>query len=123
MAALLDGMGLKNGHNTVISEEQMRTTGRMLSLFSQGTVALLSSRSILKRGVKAEMTMILNEANNPFKILPSGKTVLMQMYQSQMPGFMQPEPGRARCVGRSAGASVGHDCRNPRDYRRDAAVV
>lgn len=35
--------------------------------------------------------MILNEANNPFKILPSGKTVLMQMYQSQMPGFMQPE--------------------------------
>ncbi len=84
-------MGLSNGHNTVINEEQMRTTGRMLSLFSQGTVALLSSRSILKRGVKAEMTMILNEANNPFKILPSGKTVLMQMYQSQMPGFMQPE--------------------------------
>ncbi|WP_054633924.1 type VI secretion system-associated FHA domain protein TagH [Pantoea stewartii] len=91
VAALLDGMGLSNGHNTVINEEQMRTTGRMLSLFSQGTVALLSSRSILKRGVKAEMTMILNEANNPFKILPSGKTVLMQMYQSQMPGFMQPE--------------------------------
>jgi FHA domain-containing protein len=69
----------------------MRITGRMLSLFSQGTVALLSSRSILKRGVKADMTMILNEANNPFKILPSGKTVLMQMYQSQMPGFMPPE--------------------------------
>ncbi|QKJ86968.1 type VI secretion system-associated FHA domain protein TagH [Paramixta manurensis] len=90
--ALLDGMGLDSGQNPIpLSEEQMRMTGRMLSLFSQGTVALLSSRSILKRGVKAEMTMILNEANNPFKILPSGKTVLMQMYQSQMPGFMQPE--------------------------------
>lgn len=91
IAALLDGMGLSNGHATPIDEEQMRITGRMLSLFSQGTVALLSSRSILKRGVKADMTMILNEANNPFKILPSGKTVLMQMYQSQMPGFMPPE--------------------------------
>lgn len=91
IAALLDGMGLSNGHATPINEEQMRITGRMLSLFSQGTVALLSSRSILKRGVKADMTMILNEANNPFKILPSGKTVLMQMYQSQMPGFMPPE--------------------------------
>lgn len=91
IAALLEGMGLNNGHATPISEEQMRITGRMLSLFSQGTVALLSSRSILKRGVKAEMTMILNEANNPFKILPSGKTVLMQIYQSQMPGFMPPE--------------------------------
>ncbi len=91
IAALLEGMGLNNGHQTPFTEEQMRVTGRMLSLFSQGTVALLSSRSILKRGVKADMTMILNEANNPFKILPSGKTVLMQIYQSQMPGFMPPE--------------------------------
>nr|WP_154324969.1 type VI secretion system-associated FHA domain protein TagH [Pantoea sp. 201603H] len=90
--ALLEGMGLDRNQSAMqLTEEQMRMTGRMLSLFSQGTVALLSSRSILKRGVKAEMTMILNEANNPFKILPSGKTVLMQMYQSQMPGFMQPE--------------------------------
>ncbi|MEI2264828.1 type VI secretion system-associated FHA domain protein TagH [Erwinia sp. CGal63] len=92
LAALMEGMGLENGPGKpLFTEEQMRTTGRMLSLFSQGTVALLSSRSILKRGVKAEMTMILNEANNPFKILPSGKTVLMQIYQSQMPGFMPPE--------------------------------
>jgi len=90
--ALLEGMGLDSRQSELpLTEEDMRMTGRMLSLFSQGTVALLSSRSILKRGVKAEMTMILNEANNPFKILPSGKTVLMQMYQSQMPGFMQPE--------------------------------
>lgn len=92
IAALMEGMGLDNhARETKLTEEQMRVTGRMLSLFSQGTVALLSSRSILKRGVKAEMTMILNEANNPFKILPSGKTVLMQIYQSQMPGFMPPE--------------------------------
>ncbi|WP_437614276.1 type VI secretion system-associated FHA domain protein TagH [Erwinia sp. V71] len=91
LRALLEGMGLDASQGEALTEDDMRMTGRMLSLFSQGTVALLSSRSILKRGVKAEMTMILNEANNPFKILPSGKTVLMQMYQSQMPGFMQPE--------------------------------
>lgn len=92
LAALMDGMGLDSDPTkTPLTEEQMRVTGRMLSLFSQGTVALLSSRSILKRGVKAEMTMILNEANNPFKILPSGKTALMQIYQSHMPGFMPPE--------------------------------
>ena len=60
IAALLEGMGLNNGHQTPITEEQMRVTGRMLSLFSQGTVALLSSRSILKRGV-ADMTMILTK--------------------------------------------------------------
>lgn len=91
IAALIAGMGLNNGQTTPLDEEQMYTTGRMLSLFSQGTVALLSSRTILKRGVKADLTMILNEANNPFKILPSGKAALMQIYQGQFPGFMPPE--------------------------------
>ncbi|MCS3408124.1 type VI secretion system-associated FHA domain protein TagH [Serratia sp. AKBS12] len=90
--ALLQGIGLDDLQpQPHFDEQQVRQVGRLLSLFSQGTVALLSSRSILKRGVKAEMTMILDEANNPFKLLPSGKTVLMQMFGSQMPGFMPPE--------------------------------
>ncbi|CAI0747354.1 Uncharacterized conserved protein, contains FHA domain [Serratia entomophila] len=92
LAALLQGIGLDDLQpQPHFDEQQIRQAGRLLSLFSQGTVALLSSRSILKRGVKAEMTMILDEANNPFKLLPSGKTVLMQMFGSQMPGFMPPE--------------------------------
>ncbi|QCR35870.1 type VI secretion system-associated FHA domain protein TagH [Nissabacter sp. SGAir0207] len=90
--ALLEGMGLNDLQPPPrFDEHQLNEVGRLLSLFSQGTVALLSSRSILKRGVKAEMTMILDEANNPFKLLPSGKTVLMQMFGSKMPGFMPPE--------------------------------
>ncbi len=91
LQALIDGMGL-NDLQPVPSfdKDQMYQLGQMLSMFSQGTVALLSSRSILKRGVKAEMTVILDEANNPFKLLPSGKSVLMQMYGSRMPGFMAP---------------------------------
>ncbi|GAA3894291.1 type VI secretion system-associated FHA domain protein TagH [Gibbsiella dentisursi] len=92
LEALLQGIGLNDLQpQPQIDEQQMQLVGRLLSLFSQGTVALLSSRSILKRGVKAEMTMILDEANNPFKLLPSGKTVLMQMFGSRMPGFMPPE--------------------------------
>ncbi|HHQ4307393.1 TPA: type VI secretion system-associated FHA domain protein TagH [Serratia fonticola] len=90
--ALLQGLGLDDLQTQPqFDEQQLHQVGRLLSLFSQGTVALLSSRSILKRGVKAEMTMILDEANNPFKLLPSGKTVLMQMFGSKMPGFMPPE--------------------------------
>nr|WP_310617402.1 type VI secretion system-associated FHA domain protein TagH [Pantoea cypripedii] len=89
--ALLEGMGLQDLQPTPqFDREQMRQFGQMLSMFSQGTVALLSSRSILKRGVKADMTVILDDANNPFKLLPSGKTVLMQMFGSRMPGFMPP---------------------------------
>lgn len=90
--ALLEGMGLSDMQPTPqFDRENMRQLGQMVSMFSQGTVALLSSRSILKRGVKADMTMVLDDANNPFKLLPSGKTVLMQMYGNRMPGFMTPK--------------------------------
>lgn len=90
--ALLEGMGLGDMQPTPqFDRENMRQLGQMLSMFSQGTVALLSSRSILKRGVKADMTMVLDDANNPFKLLPSGKTVLMQMFGTRMPGFMPPK--------------------------------
>ncbi|WP_058912962.1 type VI secretion system-associated FHA domain protein TagH [Entomohabitans teleogrylli] len=92
LEALLQGLGLHDIQpQPQFDTRRLHQAGRLLSLFSQGTVALLSSRSILKRGVKAEMTMILDEANNPFKLLPSGKTVLMQMFGSAMPGFMPPE--------------------------------
>ncbi|WP_039056552.1 type VI secretion system-associated FHA domain protein TagH [Enterobacter sp. Bisph1] len=90
--ALLEGMGLSDMQPVPqFDKENMRQFGQMLSMFSQGTVALLSSRSILKRGVKADMTMVLDDANNPFKLLPSGKTVLMQMFGTRMPGFMPPK--------------------------------
>lgn len=92
LEALLEGMGLGDMQPVPqFDKENMRQVGQMLSMFSQGTVALLSSRSILKRGVKADMTMVLDDANNPFKLLPSGKTVLMQMFGARMPGFMPPK--------------------------------
>ncbi|MEI2266106.1 type VI secretion system-associated FHA domain protein TagH [Erwinia sp. CGal63] len=92
LEALIGGMGLKDLQPTPrFDRDSMQELGQMLSMFSQGTVALLSSRSILKRGVKAEMTVILDEANNPFKLLPSGQSVLMQMFGSRMPGFMPPK--------------------------------
>lgn len=95
LEALLEGMGLGDMQPVPqFDKENMRQFGQMLSMFSQGTVALLSSRSILKRGVKADMTMVLDDANNPFKLLPSGKTVLMQMFGNRMPGFMPPKKNR-----------------------------
>lgn len=91
LEALLEGMGLSEMQPVPqFDRENMRQLGQILGMFSQGTVALLSSRSILKRGVKADMTMVLDDANNPFKLLPSGKTVLIQMFGTPMPGFMPP---------------------------------
>ncbi|EBR8158180.1 type VI secretion system-associated FHA domain protein TagH [Salmonella enterica subsp. enterica serovar Newport] len=91
LEALLEGMGLSEMQPVPqFDRENMRQLGQIIGMFSQGTVALLSSRSILKRGVKADMTMVLDDANNPFKLLPTGKTVLIQMFGTPMPGFMPP---------------------------------
>lgn len=91
-SAFVAGLGLDDALlQPDFSPEQLYLAGKLLSLFSQGTVALLSSRNILKRGLKAEMTMILEEENNPFKMLPSGKTVLLQIFSTPMPGFIAPE--------------------------------
>lgn len=91
LTALLEGMGLNDIHPAPrFDQEKMRQLGQMLAMFSQGTVALLASRSMLKRDVKADLTMVLDDANNPFKLLPSGKSVLMQAFATAMPGFMTP---------------------------------
>ncbi|MCK8417816.1 type VI secretion system-associated FHA domain protein TagH, partial [Erwinia amylovora] len=52
MAALIGGMGLQDLQPPPrFDHHAMQELGQMLSMFSQGTVSLLSSRSILKRGV------------------------------------------------------------------------
>ncbi|TCW75931.1 type VI secretion system-associated FHA domain protein TagH [Burkholderia sp. SRS-46] len=73
------------------SAEQLYIAGQLLALFANGTVELLSSRSILKREVKAHMTMLLDRENNPLKLLPDGDAVLRQMFGLPLPGFMSPQ--------------------------------
>lgn len=73
------------------SAEQLFVAGQLLALFANGTVELLSSRSILKREVKADMTMLLDRENNPLKLLPDGSAVLRQMFGLPLPGFMTPQ--------------------------------
>lgn len=73
------------------SAEQLYVAGQLLALFANGTVELLSSRSILKREVRADMTMLLDRENNPLKLLPDGGAALRQMFGLPFPGFMSPQ--------------------------------
>ncbi|SAL02841.1 FHA domain-containing protein [Caballeronia ptereochthonis] len=73
------------------SAEQLYVAGQLLALFANGTIELLSSRSILKREVKAHMTMLLDRENNPLKLLSDGSSVLRQMFGLPLPGFMSPQ--------------------------------
>ncbi|MCP3720277.1 type VI secretion system-associated FHA domain protein TagH [Paraburkholderia sp. CNPSo 3281] len=91
LSAFLRGAGLEKA-TCDWSTEQLHTAGQLLALFTNGTVELLSSRSILKREVKADMTVLLDRENNPLKLLPDGSAALRQMFGLPFPGFMTP-PG------------------------------
>ncbi|MFD1561014.1 type VI secretion system-associated FHA domain protein TagH [Paraburkholderia silviterrae] len=89
LSAFLRGAGLDKA-TCDWSTEQLHTAGQLLALFANGTVGLLSSRSILKREVKADMTVLLDRENNPLKLLPDGSAALRQMFGLPFPGFMTP---------------------------------
>jgi FHA domain-containing protein len=90
--AFLEGAGVPDvAGQQPFDAEAMRRLGRLMRAFTDGTIELLSSRAMLKREVRAEITMIVDEENNPFKILPNGRAVLMQMFGARMPGFLPPE--------------------------------
>ncbi|MET3495447.1 type VI secretion system-associated FHA domain protein TagH [Variovorax boronicumulans] len=90
--AFLEGAGVPDvAGQQPLDVEAMRRLGRLMRAFTDGTIELLSSRAMLKREVRAEITMIVDEENNPFKILPNGRAVLMQMFGARMPGFLTPE--------------------------------
>ncbi|WP_148715788.1 type VI secretion system-associated FHA domain protein TagH [Chitinolyticbacter meiyuanensis] len=71
--------------------EQLQRVQALLDRTLGGTMNLLSSRTIIKREVKADLTMILDKENNPLKLLPDSATVLKQMFGPPFPGFMSPE--------------------------------
>ncbi|KVN29487.1 hypothetical protein WJ63_09155 [Burkholderia pyrrocinia] len=91
LRAFFEGAGIDAAEPHEWSAEQLFIAGQLLALFANGTVELLSSRSILKREVKAHMTMLLDRENNPLKLLPDGGAVLRQMFGLPLPGFMSPQ--------------------------------
>lgn len=92
LRAFFEGAGLDaTAPENRWSAEQLFVAGQLLSLFANGTVELLSARSILKREVRADMTMLLDRENNPLKLLPDGGAALRQMFGLPFPGFMSPQ--------------------------------
>lgn len=87
--AFREGAGLEASY--ALGDEQLLCAGRLLACLLGGTMALLSSRTIIKREVKADLTLILERENNPLKLLPDANTVLKQMFGPPFPGFMAPE--------------------------------
>jgi len=91
MQAFLQGAGLQQLNLTSgLTVELMETLGKFMAASVQGAMEELSQRALLKREVKAEVTMVVLRENNPLKFFPDSKTVLTQMLRKKMPGFMAP---------------------------------
>ena len=73
-----------------VTLEWMEMIGRFAATATDGAVELIASRALVKREVKADLTMIVVRNNNPLKFLPDGHSALIQMLGKKIPGFMNP---------------------------------
>jgi FHA domain-containing protein len=89
--AFLRGAGL--GSEAISGEltpEMMEKIGKLMATSLQGTIDLLALRSLVRKEVKAEVTMVVVRNNNPLKFFTDSQTVLTQMLRKKMPGFLEP---------------------------------
>jgi FHA domain-containing protein len=87
----LAGAGIPNASfKEGLTPEMMRKIGTMLAAAVQGTIELIATRALLKREVKAEVTIIAPTRNNPLKFMPDAESALLQMFGNRIPGFMSP---------------------------------
>jgi len=88
-AALLDGLKLDDlpAHPT-LDADFMRTLGALLRTSIDGTLKLMAARATVKREVRANVTVISPERNNPLKFSPDADVALLYLLGRDYPGFM-----------------------------------
>jgi len=89
--AFLQGAGI-HGASSVkhLSPELMEVIGKLLREAVQGTLELLRARGVVKSEMRADVTMIMAQDNNPLKFSPSPEAALGHLLSSQVHGFMPP---------------------------------
>ncbi|WP_321801388.1 type VI secretion system-associated FHA domain protein TagH [Caballeronia sp. J97] len=91
-AALLDGLGVDDGAlGTRDAAELARLAGAMLRTAVRGVVDVLLSRSVLKREISLDTTMLVQRDNNPLKFFPDGDGALAQMLRGASAGYLPPQ--------------------------------
>ncbi|HKX44211.1 MAG TPA: type VI secretion system-associated FHA domain protein TagH [Burkholderiaceae bacterium] len=74
-----------------INAEWMAHLGALLRAAAEGTLALLNSRAVAKRSIRAEGTRITAQENNPLKFAPDGAealALLLRLHSAR--GFLDP---------------------------------
>ena len=92
------GLGLRTGATSTqmvapmaLTPEWMRHIGELLRASVEGSLALLHSRSTVKREMRAEVTVIARRQNNPLKFAPDALAALTHLLAAKRsPGFLEP---------------------------------
>jgi len=88
-AALLEGLNLKElPANRHLDADLMRTLGALLRITIGGTLDLMAARTTIKREVRANVTVIAPQRNNPLKFSPDADVALQYLLGREYPGFM-----------------------------------
>lgn len=92
IAAFLAGAGLTDQVGAQFGPQQMELVGRLFREALQGSLDLLAARTIAKRELHADGTMLRSRDNNPLKFSPSVEVAFAHLLGPTPPGFMAPVP-------------------------------
>ncbi|CAN5907625.1 hypothetical protein BH11PSE8_BH11PSE8_34050 [soil metagenome] len=88
LGALLDGLRMPGLQIQSLTPDLMHLIGQLLRESTAGTVDMLVARSVLKREIRAELTMIKARENNPLKFSPTAEVALNHLLNPPAAGFM-----------------------------------
>jgi len=91
LRAFLQGAGISTMQSKSLTPDAMEAIGKLLREAVQGTLDLLRARGLTKSEMRADMTMIMAQDNNPLKFSPTVEAALGHLLSSQqVHGFMPP---------------------------------
>jgi type VI secretion system FHA domain protein len=91
LRAFLQGAGIPGSQSAKsLTPDTMEAIGQLLREAVQGTLDLLRARGLTKSEMRADVTMIMAQDNNPLKFSPSVEAALSHLLAPQMHGFMPP---------------------------------
>ena len=73
-----------------LSPDMMEAIGKLLREAVQGTLDLLRARGLTKSEMRADVTMIMAQDNNPLKFSPTVEAALTHLLAPQVHGFIPP---------------------------------
>ena len=91
LAAFLRGLASTHQTPERLTSELMERIGLLLRSATEGTLQLLLTRQEFKREVRAEVTVIASQANNPLKFSPTVDVALAHLLGPGVRGFMPAE--------------------------------